>query len=101
MTSDSGHEAQKRMYTLYWWAKTGGPKKFGHDTFETTKEIDEYNADDLLSMVAGTLGSDTSDEVLEAKAWLKNFNAYYPLADFCVDFGVVKVVTSSEAEAKA
>jgi hypothetical protein len=53
MTSDSGHEAQKRMYTLYWWAKTGGPKKFGHDTFETTKEIDEYNADDLLSMVAG------------------------------------------------
>ena len=75
-------------FIIYWWAKTEAPKKYGHDEVELQQdELDEWEADEFLSEIAGgniIHHSDYPD--------LPNFRAYYPLATFCEDFGVRKVV---------
>ena len=90
MTGTEG-QARKHKFIIYWWAKTEEPKKFGHDEVELPQdELDEWEADDFLNEAAGGNVAPHRDYPR-----LPNFEAYYPLATFCYDFGVRKVVKAS------
>lgn len=72
-------------YKIYWWAKTEGPKKFGHDEFTNDEEFSDYEIEAMLETVAEGKSPGGHQEKFP------NFDAYYPLAIFCDNYGIRKV----------
>lgn len=81
-------------WVIYWWVKTGGPKKYGKDIVTIDgDELTEFAADNILSYHAeGGHGGDLPD--------MPNFRAIYPNADFCEDFGVSRIQQAENKRSK-
>lgn len=78
--------AEQHKFKIYWWAKTHR-KKNGTDTITTSNpDFNQYDAEELLEHLAdGHMPDDKHPN-------MPNFVAYYPMADLCENYGLIKVV---------
>lgn len=80
-----GSKIVSKVWQIYWWADIGKGKKIrGSDTLTYNGDIDDIVAEDILEKNAQGLGT-------EHPLLLKNFADKYLNADFCLNYGVVKI----------
>lgn len=85
----------KTTFKIYWWAMTDKGKKRGIDTVVVDKEdFDERDAEALIEYFSNANSPDKEHPDM------KNFNAYYPLATHCLDYGFVKLVKVKQGKQK-